>query len=1174
MRAARAIALAFVTLLVALCTGHFTGAALAGEVTIGFDDLSPGALVTNQYEADGIELGSAASFGQTAPAGGDCGPPTVEAESVATPAVSAPNYAILPPCPAAGPPISGTYGALSHPATSVSVQARDRTAGTPAREVLLVGYDASGKEVASGHGDAGTEAWQPIAMSSGTTAQISYISIRTATAGGSSLAIDDLSFAAPSEPPGGGGGGGAGGSGSEGGGGGGGLPGGAGSSNGATPPTAVLALSGSAVAGGLTTLTGAGSTPGSGRIISYDWDFNDDGHVDTSTGTNPVAQFVLPPGRDTVALTVTNSSGEKSTSKLIVPEASAPPAVELSDGGEGPCEPSYEHEQVEILAECIQTLPGGGYVMRTRQVDLNGMMLVPQDGGKGIFKIETAQRLGVGTYTLLTGPRVSFELLNTPIGNLVLGGRDLAKEPIQLAFRAFIPPKLPPLGHVSGQETAKSLILSFAVGTECSGAQKDATCCPKRQGTACATLPGGFPLGGQINVYLNNKGEILLDVQVELDLSAVNFQATGALEIIADVKTGVNLSSLQFTVPEAGLAEIFKIEKAAFTYYFPDDPEESKRDTWQAKGTIVFGPLGEPKMEGSLSFKKGQFHEASMTFTAPTGAGVPIYPGILVNQLGGTVGVEPLKFGGTIGASIATQLELSLSFLYREAEGKELGFFGGQGKLSYKNDEIATLAADVYSDGYTDAQLKLNLHFPFDSKEPVIELGGEIGFWDEPQSGRWEADGSVHMKLWIINAEVAGLINDKQAAGCLSAFGGGLQGSYVFANGEIKGGVFIAKDCSDELKQYKEVPVEKHSGGFVKLDALQLGPFASGWMGAPAPELGVSAPSTAARAVTAATGGGAIDVPSGQFGEELLIESGQSTPVVSLTSPGGETYATPSSPGSPVGVEGRFISAVAPNPHQVIVLLEHPQGGRWQIAPVEGAPPIAKIEGAEDVAPAKIHVRARRLHGRRFSLAYRISNFVHGMRVQFVERGRDSTRVIATANRARGSEVFTPEEGLSRPRRIYAYVLSADGGAPKRTLLVGRFRAPVAQRGGRLNHLRFVRHRSAAVLSWHAVPRARAYKVRITGSDGRLITRFLHAGQHSLKLSEALPWYSYKAQVRAEAGTSMLPGPAASARLGATGHSPGRPPKGKARKKRKGKKGRAGKTVRKQGRARPSPRRS
>ena len=53
---------------------------------------------------------------------------------------------------------------------------------------------------------------------------------------------------------------------------------------------------------------------------------------------------MLAPGPHTIGLTVTNSSGEKSSSKfgLRVPthiEAAAAP-----DGGEGPCEPTLEVE--------------------------------------------------------------------------------------------------------------------------------------------------------------------------------------------------------------------------------------------------------------------------------------------------------------------------------------------------------------------------------------------------------------------------------------------------------------------------------------------------------------------------------------------------------------------------------------------------------------------------------------------------------------------------------------------------------------------------------------------------------------------------------------------------------------------------------------------------------------
>jgi PKD repeat protein len=1116
--------------------------AQASTTVIGFDNLTPGEEVKTQYEAQGLKLGKAEEFGQSSPGEGDCGAPSV---GDSFPAHSSPNYALLKSCAPVGEPAptSGTYGELmKHPRGSLSVWVRDLSLSGPGKvQVTITGYGASGEVLANGEGEANVSGWTQViaTQAAGGNGQIAHFFIHSASTG-DSIAIDDLSFEAEETGSGGGGGGGGTGGGGSGGGGSGGSGGSSGS--GTTPPAAVLSVASLGRGGGLTTLSGASSTGGSSRIISYDWDFNDDGKIDTSTGTNPVSHFIFTPGPHVIGLTVTNSEGQKSTTHLgidVPQQISIPPVVK---GGEGECEPTYDEGEIELIAECIQSAEGGsGRVIETKQLEMNGMVLTPQGGGYGIYHIQHFKALGIGEGVRLTGPTVNFELLNTPIGNVVLGGRNLEAEPIDLSFKAFVQQHLQFLGQslvapnqtpagprARAADATKSLILSFAVGHECSGSDKSATCCPKTSNTSCATLPGGFPLGGQVNVYVSNKGQLLLNVQVALDLKSVGFEASGALEIIADAKTGIDLGSLQFSIPQASLAEIFKVEEASFTYYFPDDPEESKRDTWQAKGTIVFGPLGEPKMKGSLSFKKGQFHEASMTFTAPSGTGVPIYPGVLVNELGGTVGTEPLKFGGTIGASIATQLQLSLSFLYREESGEELGFFGGEGKLSFKDDEIATLAADVYSDGYTDAQLKINLHFPFDSKEPVIEVGGQIGFWDEPESGRWEANGEVHLKLWIINAEVAGLVNNNYAAGCLSAFGGGIQGRYRFSDGNISGGVFGFKSCSDELKQYKEVPLKKHSGGFVKEESLIAPRTLFALQGPPALRAPLS--SYAPLATSAAASGETVNVPSGQFGEELLISSGSGTPVVSLTSPDGKTYATPVNPSAPTGVNGQFIAAVAPDQHEVMVLLMHPQGGSWTITPAPGSPSISRVQEAQDVPPAVIHAKVHKRRGK-WALTYKISNYVKGTTVQFIERGRDSDHVIATVHNGSGTVHFTPQEALARTRKIIADVRNAEG-VPRRTVTVGSFKANPAIRGGKVKRLRFIRHgQTAAVLSWAPTPGARGYEVKIRGTDGRLITELLPAKRHSVALQQAFPWDGYTASVRAIAGKDLLAGPTAHAKL-------------------------------------------
>ena len=1129
--------------------------AQAAETTIGFDELAVGTPVTNQYEAQGLKLGKAGEFGQPAPEPGDCGSPAVEEGATPSDAFSPPRYALLVKCKAvpASPNSRGTFGALLGQARgSLSVEVRNFTVGVVEPKAKLTGYDASGKAVVSEEATLEEGKWSRIAIASpGSAKTIGYFSIAAAGSNEDKIAIDNLSFEATAESP----------TRKE-------------PSTGGPPPPpikAVIALvTPSPAPGAVIALTGAGSQTGNGHIISYDWDLNGDGKIDTSTATNPVVQLILAPGVHTIGLTVTNSNKESSKSSFGITVPPLGPVIPPKDGGEGECKTTYDQGSIHVIAECIQTLKSGGYVIASKQVALDGMDLTPATGGFGVFKIQTVKLLGVGSTVQMSGSPVNVTLLNTPIGDVVLGGRDLEKEPITLAFEAFHPPTFKLASAAFGGPRAarasrrrahaagdsKTLVMAFAVAHKCSGGSKKAGCCPPQNNTSCAELPGSFPLTGQIAVYLNDKGQSLIDVQVGLELKAVNFEATGALEIIADRETGIELTSLKFAIPEAGLAEIFKVKDASFTYYFPSDPEESKRDSWQAKGTITFGPLEQPGMEAELSFKKGAFHSASMVFTAPPGAGVPIYPGVELNKIGASVGVNPLAFGGVLGASIATQLELTLEFKFREATSTELGFFGGQGKLAFKGDDIATLAADVYSDGYMDAKLAIDLHFPFASKEPAIEVGGGISFWDESASGLWQAEGNAHIKIWVISAEAAVLVNNQYAAGCVAAGEFGVQGRYRFSDGNIGGGFFGFKKCDDELKQYKQKPLVKHSGGFVKEgESLRTLP-ASGapWLlGGQAPRVGQAALASprahaaSPQARTAAAESQGFTLPGSPAGQELRIGSASGTPVVHIKGPGGQIFTTPSTPGQIVTVGNEFIAAIAPDAHEVIVFLRNPKGGEWQLQSVPGSALVTKLEAAQDVPPATIKARVRRKRGNRFSLAYKIANFVPGTRVRFVERGRDTTHLLGTVGGAPGTLTFSAQEGLSRSRTIVAYLLDSEG-MPRRELTVAHYSAPPAARAGRVRKVKFVRRGTAGLITWSAAPGAREYRIKVRGGDGRVQSFFRRASLRSVTVAGLIPTDAYSVTVVARGGRNLLPGPRAAGRLAAL--KPPRRVSGKGKKKK------------------------
>ena len=233
--------------------------ACAAETVANFDNLTAGAIVTTQYEAQDLKLGRASELGQASPGNGDCGPPTVAAEAAnGPPAASTPNYAILPACASAGTPFRGTYGALlGDPRGALSVDVSNLTAGTPGIEVQVIAYNSTGQEIASGNGAATAGTWQRISLITVGKPQISYFMIRTATASMPSIGIDNLSFEQANEPTGGssGSGGGSPSAGSS----------TAGGSTPPTPPTAALSLQTTIPTPGETlTLSGAAHRRGAG----------------------------------------------------------------------------------------------------------------------------------------------------------------------------------------------------------------------------------------------------------------------------------------------------------------------------------------------------------------------------------------------------------------------------------------------------------------------------------------------------------------------------------------------------------------------------------------------------------------------------------------------------------------------------------------------------------------------------------------------------------------------------------------------------------------------------------------------------------------------------------------------------------------------------------------------
>ena len=70
--------------------------------------------------------------------------------------------------------------------------------------------------------------------------------------------------------------------------------------------------------------------------------------------------------------------------------------------------------------------------------------------------------------------------------------------------------------------------------------------------------------------------------------------------------------------------------------------------------------------------------------------------------------------------------------------------------------------------------------------------------------------------------------------------------------------------------------------------------------------------------------------------------------------------------------------------------------------------------------------------------------------------------------------------------------------------------------------MHIARRRNTALVTWGAVPGARVYHVKVTGSDGRLETHILKASIHSVPIPNVLAFERFTATVTAVGGKDRL----------------------------------------------------
>jgi hypothetical protein len=835
----------------------------------------------------------------------------------------------------------------------------------------------------------------------------------------------------------------------------------------APKPVVVLALPGGQPQSGTPATIDAGATttaPGT-HVVAFEWDMNGDGHIDTNTGTNPIAHVMTGAASQTVIVTATDSNFNRSTATMVL-HPGRPPAN---------CVPEESIGVLRIRAACIRhegdTIvadpePSSRY-WENFVVSLNGVSLVTRDPRATVsFNVSDREIVAHGRFRVM--------LLNAPGGDITLfeSGADGFSWP------------LPSGAGVAGGEPAS--IFSFEAARDCNGSDENGGAVQAR----CAEVPGGFPVVGMIALGIDTDTfEATLDVNVRV---GTPLEVTGRTRLRASAVLGLVLDSVGFGIANAELGPV-TVDRLAFVYEPPgrgSPPHEGSMFDVAMDISLTTPPIS---FAGRMIFLDGRFNFAGADVMYSPG--VLIYAGVFLNRIAAHFGLDPTRLGGGLGASFASVLQINVNYAYAAFhDGRRA--MRADGTATLAGGELANLHMDFWSDGFISYSGRLGYSYP-SFENPTFSIFGQTDYWIEPVPGgdraRFQGDGDLAVLIRGVRVtSMHGFINNDWAAGCAL----GMRGTHSYRTGyDTLALAFPTCDVSDVTIQ----PTRSHDG-ILPPDAASA-------------QAGDRPP---ARALTVARGERALI---------LQVEGKGGAPKLTLADPKGRIY-TPTTRVNKVVPDGNFVSAYLPGGNVTLLRVQHPRAGTWTLTPDAGSVAIDNVRSAKAL-PA-LHVTARvKGRGRSRVLTWNARG-LGGRTIRFTERANDVGQTIVVTDKQRGHARYAIEDGKAGKRTIEAQV-TTDGGAPVMTPVVARYRAPGPPRPHRPGKLKARRRHGTVTVRWPRLKGADGYVVRVTGNDGRKEVHFLSRKQRRVRILTVAPPARLKVRVAGWKGVRSIAGPARTA---------------------------------------------
>jgi hypothetical protein len=593
------------------------------------------------------------------------------------------------------------------------------------------------------------------------------------------------------------------------------------------------------------------------------------------------------------------------------------------------------------------------------------------------------------------------------------------------------------------------------------------------------TKIAGLPIGGSLAVdllYRSSRITATVSLPNIFKLSD-DSPVQGTVCLNTDNTNGVSFEGIKVSVPSAMIGPV-ELKNLSFTYL-------KEQNVLSGGASVILYPGGPgidaspPPPDKGFGLKNGTFDHAGIGVDFGR-VGPVVYPGVQLNYVGVSIGVNPVRFTGELGVLAAQVVAIRGDAFVVFASGSQPYDYptteGPLAPLSGKtfNTFAMAIAAEAKITVPVLGELALANAFllyeapayfefggGFDFHFSFIHFSGSIkGFVDPAKSafnleGRLDACvGTVKIKIWFVKYTINLCIS---YGGVVSSKGIGLCGPIPFP----------------PLSWIKVTVGYVWGGGpRVSLFSCDFGDFEV----QPTRARDLRAHDAAAAGVT---------LPPHLDAATIRLTGDSAAPDAVVTAPDGTQFSTADhTPSNDVVV------MQIPGSNDTLIAFRHPHAGRWSIDAAPGSVPITQVAVAKSLPPPGVVAHVS-LHGRRATLRYRLTS-APGREVTFAERGAATGRMIGTARGNHGTITFTPGDGPAGRRQIVALI--TENGAPVGNVSVASYTAPGPLRVGAPQHVRTGRRDSRLTVSWSRVPGAASYATTLSLSNGHRTMLFSRHG--------------------------------------------------------------------------------